>query len=164
MFLSLIISGVNSKFSTTPQITTEQLSASAENSKEEEKLLIVDARRLDEFQISHIPQAQHLWFRSTDKEIVDYLKRESESGKPLKVAAYCSVGYRSSILVDRINSLSNSDPELSNVSAQNVQGSIFKWFNEGRPIVDSKGHETKFLHPYNRFFGLAIGTSSWKWE
>lgn len=152
------------KFPTTPQITTEELSACTTNPAEDEKLLIIDARRPDEFKISHLPSAQHLWFRATDKEIADYLKRETEPEKPLKVAAYCSVGYRSSILTDRINSLANSDPELSNVSAQNLQGSIFKWHNEGRPIVDSSGRDTKFVHPYNRFFGLAIDWNCWQWE
>ena len=73
------------------------------------------------------------------------------------IVCYCSVGYRSSILADRINAIDGG----GGGSACNLEGSVFKWANEGREIVDSGGNATYFVHPYNWFFGLAVSPSKW---
>lgn len=41
----------------------------------------------------------------------------------------------------------------------NLEGSIFKWVNENRPIIDSDGAPTQFVHPYNAFFGKLLDPS-----
>ena len=73
------------------------------------------------------------------------------------VVCYCSIGYRSSILANRINAIGAGN-------ASNLEGSMFKWANEGREIVDFGGNTTHFVHPYNWLFGLATSPSKWLYE
>ena len=40
-----------------------------------------------------------------------------------------------------------------NVRVYNLEGSLFKWANEGRPMVDSNGQPVTKVHPYNAVFG-----------
>ena len=44
-------------------------------------------------------------------------------------------------------------PELR---AYNLEGSIFKWANEGRKMIDCACQETKHCHPYNLVFGKLL--------
>ena len=73
------------------------------------------------------------------------------------VVCYCSIGYRSCILANRINAIGAGN-------ASNLEGSMFKWANEGREIVDDGGTATYFVHPYNWLFGLATSPSKWLYE
>lgn len=73
------------------------------------------------------------------------------------VVCYCSIGYRSSILANRIKAIGAGN-------ASNLEGSMFKWANEGREIVDDGGTATYFVHPYNWLFGLATSPSKWLYE
>ncbi len=43
-----------------------------------------------------------------------------------------------------------------NADAHNIEGSIFKWVNEGRPIVDNEGEKAGKVHCYNAMFGLLL--------
>lgn len=61
------------------------------------------------------------------------------------IVVYCSVGYRSSILARKLQ-----DKGFTNV--YNLEGSIFKWANEGRPLVQGKVTVHK-VHPYNAHWG-----------
>lgn len=38
------------------------------------------------------------------------------------------------------------------VHVYNLEGSIFKWANENRPMVDVKDKATIYAHPYNAVF------------
>ena len=38
----------------------------------------------------------------------------------------------------------------------NLEGSLFKWANEGRAMVDDKGEPTVYAHPYNTMFGKLL--------
>ena len=41
----------------------------------------------------------------------------------------------------------------------NLEGSIFKWANENRPIVNGDDKPTHLVHPYNSFFGKLLESS-----
>lgn len=38
----------------------------------------------------------------------------------------------------------------------NLEGSIFKWANENRQMVDHKNRSTVYAHPYNAVFGKLL--------
>ena len=81
------------------------------------------------------------------------------------IICYCSVGYRSSFLADRINRAEGDALGRRDLPpALNVEGSIFQWANEGRPMVDSRGEQTFKMHPFNRVFGLGVSPSTWQFE
>lgn len=77
------------------------------------------------------------------------------------MVAYCSVGYRSSNLIQNLM-YELSKPEHSKeqnlIDLYNLEGSIFKWANEGRPIVDCDNCFVKAVHPYNGVFGKLLNS------
>ena len=61
---------------------------------------------------------------------------------------YCSVGYRSSILAEKLQ-------DLGFTRVYNLEGSIFKWANEGRPLAQDQTPVQK-VHPYNTDWGKLL--------
>ena len=40
----------------------------------------------------------------------------------------------------------------------NLEGSLFKWANEGRPMVDRLGNKTLLCHPYSSVWGKFLNS------
>jgi len=149
-----VTSWVKSKFPHTPQITTQELEDKLESC--DGSIIVIDCRSSGEHQVSKIRGAQHLNFNA-DEDIINEFLVENGVESDKNVVCYCSIGYRSSILANRINAIGAGN-------ASNLEGSMFKWANEGREIVDFGGNTTHFVHPYNWFFGLTISPSKWLYE
>ncbi len=108
-----------------------------EAKKRQADFVFLDARALKEYQTSHIPKAVWIDYGNLDEKKLSGLKKE----QPLVV--YCSVGYRSEKMAEKIKKLG-----FSNVV--NLYGSIFEWVNLGYSIVNEQEKETKKLHTYNK--------------
>jgi len=83
-----------------------------------------------------------------------------ESGEDVvKVVCYCSVGYRSSYLAQQLQCELDKPVYLekkSKVMVYNLEGSIFKWANEGKDLEGNKGFKTVVVHPYNVIWGKLL--------
>lgn len=99
--------------------------------------IFLDAREPNEYLISHIPNAINIGFRKWDKTLLNEISKDS------KIIVYCSVGYRSEKITEKIQSLGYS-------SVANLYGSIFEWANCNLPLEDSESKTTMELHTYNR--------------
>ena len=54
---------------------------------------------------------------------------------------------------------------LFSVQVLNMEGSIFKWANEGKPLVDDKNEPTNFVHPFSYKYALpTLSWKKWKWS
>ena len=42
------------------------------------------------------------------------------------------------------------------IQVWNLEGSIFKWANEGRPMVDENGASAQCCHPYSVLWGKLL--------
>ena len=115
--------------------TVEQLSTTALASRIEqgEPMLLIDARQIEEYTVSHLPDAR----RATSVDEVTAMNPHQD----LAVVVYCSVGYRSARLVEQL--------KASGYQAANLEGSIFQWANENRPLVDANSQQTHQVHPYS---------------
>ena len=51
----------------------------------------------------------------------------------------------------------------SSVTVYNLEGSIFKWANEKRPMIDNQGKRTVFCHPYSTVWGRFLNSDYRKW-
>ncbi len=102
-----------------------------------EDYLLLDAREWEEYEVSHLPGAQHIGYKKVRE---DALK---EIPKDQKIIVYCSIGYRSEKVGERLREMGYQD-------VSNLYGSIFEWINQGLPVVDQKGLPTRQLHTYNR--------------
>lgn len=99
-------------------------------------VILLDTREYNEFEISHLPNA--IWVGYDDFD----LSRVESLAKDKTIVTYCSVGYRSERIGEKLMSAG-----YENVF--NLKGSLFKWANEGNPIVDVKGQPTQKIHGYN---------------
>jgi rhodanese-related sulfurtransferase len=104
--------------------------------------LVLDARTLPEYQVSHLRDAV-------------FINPSRPSLRPLKglakndpIVVYCSVGYRSARVAHWL-----AGQGYTNV--RNLAGSIFQWANEGRPVFRDNRPTTE-VHPYDQRWGLLL--------
>ncbi len=105
--------------------------------EEMDNVYILDARERQEYNISHIPNAKYIGHSKMEKATLKNIPKDA------KVIVYCSIGYRSEEIGEKIR-----QEGFSNV--HNLYGSIFEWVNNGFPIVDKNGEQTKKLHTYDK--------------
>jgi len=152
--LNLIAYSIANKFPNVKNISTEQLDSKLDK-LQGTSLIIIDAREKEEYLVSRIPSAKYLHFKTEPEEIEHFLSENSEAGKFTQVVCYCSLGYRSSVLAEKINRL-----HLESVEALNLEGSIFKWANENRSLEGSQS-----VHPFSYLWGfLGLNLTKWKWN
>jgi len=106
------------------------------------QIILLDVREDEEYQVSHIQRAK----LSTD--INDALRILKGKSKDVRIVAYCSVGYRSSALAEKLGVRG-----FTNVS--NLEGSIFEWANKGFAVYRD-GKQVKKVHPYNSTWGKLL--------
>ena len=132
---------VRSRFPEVAQLSTGELAAWLGDPKRPPPILL-DVRTEKEFAVSHLRGAMRVEPSAKADEVLARLP----AGRP--VVAYCSVGYRSSALAERL--------KKAGVGAiYNLEGSIFQWANEGRPL-EADGHPADKVHPYNAKFGKML--------
>lgn len=101
--------------------------------------IILDARTEAEYAVSHLGEAQHIHLDHPEPLL---------ASKNTPVVVYCSVGYRSARVAQQL-----VQAGFSHVS--NLEGSLFKWANEERPIFKND-HPTLLVHPYNQLWGRLL--------
>jgi len=125
-------------FPTVRQISTHQLAEWMDNAKPD--LLLVDVRGSEEFAVSQL----HGAINATTAEGIAAVIREK---KPAAAVLYCSVGFRSSRLAEQLG-------REGITGVANLEGSIFQWANEARPLYQGQT-PVQQVHPYGkRWAGL----------
>ncbi|MDX1997071.1 MAG: rhodanese-like domain-containing protein [Thermoanaerobaculia bacterium] len=120
------------RFADVPRTTTAALAARRAAG---EPVLLLDARERAEFEVSHLPGA--IWIGSAGAELGALGPLPLE--QPMVV--YCSVGWRSAAATRRLR-------QAGAGRVENLSGSIFRWANEGRPLVDGAEQPTTAVHPF----------------
>jgi len=110
--------------------------------------LIIDVRTRAEYDISHLPNA--IWAGTVQLQ-TEALK-QSAPDRP--VVFYCSVGWRSGQAAARW-------VKSGRRGLFNLEGSIFQWANEGRPLTDAQGKGVSVVHPVNKSSGALLERSRW---
>lgn len=139
--LSDVEAAVRKSFPEVRQMSTGELSAELSDPKRP-PVVLIDVRSKDEFDISHLQGA-----RLVDPEI-DPVFALSDVAPDAEVVVYCSVGWRSSKYARKLQS-----NQFKNV--YNLEGSIFKWANEGRPVFNAV-QKVQTVHPYDRVWGRLL--------
>jgi len=115
---------------TVPVISPEEL-------KQMEEVHIFDTRKEKEYDISHIPDAQYLGYNDFDEARLGGIAKDSP------IVVYCSIGYRSEKIGEKLKKLGYNN-------VYNLYGSIFEWINQDNEVVDKDGQVTSKVHTYNR--------------
>ena len=102
-----------------------------------ENTVLMDARELNEFQVSHIKGAIHVGYKKFDmNKVLSLVKSNS------KIIVYCSVGYRSGDITSKLKNLG--------IQSFNLYGGIFNWSNSGKELFNSKGELTNKIHGFDK--------------
>jgi rhodanese-related sulfurtransferase len=125
---------IRHKFPTVQHIPTAEFSRRLTDTTRPQPL-ILDCRSEEEFAVSHIAGAIRVqgWKNETIA-----LK---DIPKSTPIVVYCSVGYRSSKVVQKLM-------EEGFQEVFNLEGGIFQWANEG--------HLNERVHPYSKSWGILL--------
>lgn len=97
--------------------------------------LLLDVRQPEEFAVSHLAGARRVDTQAAVEEVL----RGVPAGQP--IVCYCAAGFRSSLLAKRLARAGRRE-------VFNLEGAIFDWACEGRPLVCGD-QPTREVHPFN---------------
>ena len=137
---------IESDFPDVQAVSTADLAAWLADSTRAAPLLI-DAREPAEYAVSHLPGALQIDPSADAATLAD---RFSVVDPARPVVVYCSVGYRSARLAQQLEAAGFRQ-------VQNLDGSIFRWANEGRLVVRGDA-EVRAVHPYDATWGKLLNS------
>ena len=105
-----------------------------------QRVVLLDARELAEFRVSHLEGAARIDPSHPDFDAVRVPERA-------RVVVYCSVGWRSADIASQLRQ--------RGVDAYNLEGGIFRWANEGHPVVRGD-RRVRAVHPYDETWGRLL--------
>jgi len=101
--------------------------------------ILLDSRTKSEFDISHIENAIYVGYEDFDEKSVEEVQKDKN------IVVYCSVGYRSQQIAEKLQ-----DKGFSNV--HNLYGGIFEWKNLNYEVVNLNNNVTDSVHTYNKIW------------
>lgn len=104
-------------------------------------LVFLDAREKAEYDVSHIPGAIWIGYEDFDTSRLQGLDKNDQ------IIVYCSVGYRSEKITEKIEKQG-----FKNTS--NLYGGIFEWVNQKRPVENLNDTVTQKVHAYDHIWGI----------
>lgn len=102
--------------------------------------IFIDAREPNEYAISQIENAIFVGYDDFD---INSMKNIS---KDHKIIVYCSVGYRSEKIAEKLINKGYTD-------VSNLYGGIFEWKNQGHDVYNSS-ISTENVHGFNKAWGV----------
>jgi len=117
--------------------TVKLITKDSLNTLDSTTVYLLDTREEEEFEVSHIPGARHvgyLWFK---------MKNVRDIPKDAVVVTYCSVGYRSEKMGERLLRAGYTE-------VYNLQGGIFTWANNGGELLNGSNESTSEVHGYDK--------------
>lgn len=112
-------------------------------------VLLIDVREADEYAVSHLDGAERA---DPGMRRAAFLERFGAKARGKEVVFYCSVGVRSSRLAENVLAALR---EQGAKAVYNLDGGVFGWHNEGRPLVNAQG-PTEFVHGYDSRWGTLV--------
>lgn len=106
-----------------------------------DRVLFLDTRSQEEFEVSHIPNARYAGYKKFN------LSKVADLPKNQHLVLYCSIGKRSDVISKQL-----IHAGFTNV--HNIYGGIFEWINKGYEVVNMKNEATDKVYGYNRFWGF----------
>jgi rhodanese-related sulfurtransferase len=100
-----------------------------------EKIILLDAREREEFEVSHLPSARYIGYKEFSENAMSALIPD----KKLPIIVYCSIGIRSEKIAAKLK-------KMGCENVRNLYGGIFEWSNNDLPLIDMQGDTTKLVH------------------
>ena len=116
-----------------------------ENLEMNDSIVLLDAREIDEYEVSHLKNA--VWVGNSDFDPDKVMQTVPK--KEQAIVVYCSIGVRSEDIGEKLL-------ELGYTNVKNLYGGIFEWKNKNGTVYNPKGVETDSVHAYNRLWGRLL--------
>lgn len=117
-------------------ITVEELHQEIEKTN---LVSIFDARKVEEYQISHLPNAIFVGYK---KFVIDQVQKRIPS-KTKSIIVYCTIGVRSEKIAKKLK-------EAGYHHVRNLYGGILEWKNKGYKVYNLQSQPTDSVHTYNK--------------
>jgi len=101
---------------------------------------ILDTREVKEYNVSQLRDAEFIGYDDFELIEVDHIDKNA------KILLYCSVGYRSEKIAEKMQKAGFTD-------VTNLYGGIFEWKNQEQTVVDSTGAVTDRIHAFDKLWG-----------
>ena len=102
------------------------------------KAIILDAREINEYNVSHIKDAYYVGYN--DFKIETVLNHIQDKNR--KIVVYCSIGIRSETIAHKIK-------KAGFTNVLNLYGGIFEWKNNNYPVYTNEGLQTENVHVFS---------------
>lgn len=133
---------IRARFPAVAHVPTDTLQSWLDKSPKQEDLILLDVRKPEEFAVSHLQGAR----AASSKDEAMRILRGVPANR--RIVVYCSVGYRSSELAEFLMKTGFTE-------VYNLEGSIFRWANEGRPVYRAE-ERARGVHPYDSYWGRLL--------
>lgn len=122
-----------------PYISVEQLKMERKNN---DSLLILDAREVEEYQVSRLQHAKFVGHKTFSAEKI--IKQIPDKKTPIVV--YCSLGVRSENIAEKLQKAGYTNVKI-------LYGGIFEWKNKSYSVFNAEGKQTEKVHAFNKKWG-----------
>lgn len=105
-----------------------------------ENPVLLDARELAEYEVSHLPGAIHLGYKKPNYDKLAHIDKDQP------IVVYCTIGYRSNKMCATLRERGFSE-------VYNLYGSIYAWLLAEMPLNKNDGEITNEVHTFNKRWG-----------
>jgi len=119
-----------------PYITVQELAIP------KTEAILLDAREISEYEVSHIQNAIHVGYDDFDIDAV----AEKITDKSSKIVVYCSLGVRSEDIAEQLNNAGYNN-------IYNLFGGIFEWKNNDLTVYNNEDEPTENVHAFSKKWG-----------
>ncbi|MCT4629856.1 rhodanese-like domain-containing protein [Winogradskyella sp.] len=103
------------------------------------KAIILDAREIAEYNVSHLKNAIYVGYKSFNTETVT----KQITNKQQTIVVYCSLGIRSEDIAEQIK-------KEGYTNVYNLFGGIFEWKNNDYIVYDNNNEPTENVHAFSK--------------
>jgi rhodanese-related sulfurtransferase len=140
---------VREKYPNQIVISTADLKPLLETSALQTRPVLLDVRSRQEYEDSQLAGA----LLAESVKAAEAVFAGSNIDKDALIIVYCSVGYRSAVVVDGL-------VRRGYTNVRNYEGSIFEWANSGYPVYQGR-RKVNSVHPYDRSWGTLLKRELW---
>ncbi len=119
-----------------PYITVQELAMP------KTKAIVLDARELAEYKVSHLKDAIHVGFNTFNIDTVS----KTLTDKNQAIVVYCSLGIRSEDVASQLK-------KAGYTNVQNLYGGIFEWKNNNFDVYNAEEKVTDSVHAFSKAWG-----------
>ncbi len=105
----------------------------------QEKVIVLDAREREEFEVSHLPLAHYVGYNEFSGDSISLMIPD----KDRSIVVYCSIGIRSEKIAEKLK-------KMGYQNVRNLYGGIFEWSHKELPLIDNLGQDTDRVHTYSK--------------